>query len=674
MKVQNQVFSLPAETTSREEFIWQKKAAAVSSVATVFFAGLTICAFAVFATGVLLSAPISLTLGAVSGMAALTALFSKKYFSTSIRSFVLHSPDAPKPHEVSPYICEEMRSSKVHGFPLVHSADTALCRKRMIAKAQHNVLLSGNYCGEKAFDEILELLDMKMSENPDFKVIILSAPKFVKDDPRRGYYNKRRLKELTERYPSQFQIIYNTNSWQTHSGMKYTLNHTKALSIDYGRYSILGGSAVKDNFAGPGVDHPHILRTSHFPFTEKNINQRLVQLELIVTSLKRRHPDVAVYRELKDFFVSLDPRTIETADDLREIERRIPLILEREPLFHEREEIQSSQLLETLSLFMKGLREKIGSATDSSLTAFFLPKSFRDMDFAFHDRGGDHSQGRLLHLQLLALSHRLQHLEKKPGAEDAVPYVVEDVYQSPAFTKGEGDRIEGDDVLAALLNETIPKQSDVKTKIPAFPDRCAKGKKKGRFKLLVSGPEHTGSDFSSALHTRFSNAKDEIVIDHMYFNPSPEIKKALIQAVKRGVSLKIITNDNYKGCPNSHVLFGPNNSTVISELLSELTDEEKERVSVFMYRQGKNGLHKKVVVVDKQFVIAGSSNFGYKSLVTSSDYEINFDITDKAFAEQTLEVCEEDERHCERIENPSDVSALIALRSYFYRVGAPIWG
>jgi HKD family nuclease len=129
-----------------------------------------------------------------------------------------------------------------------HSAETELWRERMIASAEHNIVLSGNYCGGKAFDRMIAQIERRLEEKPDLKVIVISSPKFLK----KSHYKK--FKDLEKEYEGNVSLIESPDIWHISPGLKKSTNHTKVFVTDYGRYWIQGGSGVKDNFVQPGVD------------------------------------------------------------------------------------------------------------------------------------------------------------------------------------------------------------------------------------------------------------------------------------------------------------------------------------------------------------------------------------------------------------------------------------
>jgi len=117
------------------------------------------------------------------------------------------------------------------------------------------------------------------------------------------------------------------------------------------------------------------------------------------------------------------------------------------------------------------------------------------------------------------------------------------------------------------------------------------------------------------------NAKKSILIETPYFVPSTRIRKVLGKAVERGVKVKIII---------------PHNSNVaVVDLLRNryLGNLYKNGIELYYYKPTL--LHSKLMIVDDEFFLLGSSNLDYRSLLYL--YEINFLGTDKRIIKELKE-------------------------------------
>ncbi len=130
----------------------------------------------------------------------------------------------------------------VRGMPLPDSKTGFQLKKDLIASANESIVLSGNYCGGEAFDEVLDLLAARMSEKEGLKVLVISSSKFVTNN------NKNRLNELKNNYPDRFELVPSDDYFMSADQLKKVTNHVKGLVVD-GRCSVMGGSGIEDKYA-----------------------------------------------------------------------------------------------------------------------------------------------------------------------------------------------------------------------------------------------------------------------------------------------------------------------------------------------------------------------------------------------------------------------------------------
>lgn len=159
------------------------------------------------------------------------------------------------------------------------------------------------------------------------------------------------------------------------------------------------------------------------------------------------------------------------------------------------------------------------------------------------------------------------------------------------------------------------------------------------FEVLLTAPEHEHNRFTQRLLESIRASEEEILLSHLYLHPSQEVEDALVDAIRRGVRLRICTNDAHSNGPWTHVAFGHRSMRRIHALLHRLTLAERERVGIYLFRQPMATMHKKVAVFDQKRVLMGSSNLGTKSLQTSSDYECSVVVDDPEMARQVQEAC-----------------------------------
>ncbi len=686
---------------------------------------------------------------------------------------------------------------KTEMIPTKHCADTQEWRKKLIKAAEHNIVLSGNYCGGRAFDEILDLIKEQMDIKPNLHVVILSAPKFLKDEMismedlggKKVTYQVRnitKLKELQLHYTNRFSLVKCPSVWMTNHGLKRATNHTKYFGIDFGKYYILGGSAIKDNFNQEGVDDP-LLLLEHFDYSEftnemgelqhraklfyEQINDFVVETQTanpdmpigsVISKLKQfMKPNVGLISKNAEFFDnSVESQLEHVTKILSRLESSMDLLSQAEDNDLTRinsttrlnaiwKEISSyntfleavkkknmAELIELLDTcrnkydsmhylgageinsfddsiidfdqdsffrsitnFVFGLSAKIGELQyagscgtfDNGLTGYFVPSNFRDMDFVFHNQKGERSPGRKLFLQMLTLAYRWERLNVGYDNNKENPiYFPTEIPRFPIFIservvhshqklgmeKVEPIEIqEGDTPLVLLMKKPMVHWRKVKTEVIDF-DKNASVAKKGKMKILYSGPEQPNqtSEFRREILTQIEAAQEEIVINHMYFHPTDDVFEALINAANRGVRITIITCGVSQKVSNGQRLFAPRNKFNYVELLHLIESNRRENVEIYEYTQSYKGLHKKVMIFDKRYVLAGSSNLGYKSLVTTSDHEVNFLSLSPKFAKNCIEICDIDKKLSQKVDNNTQLSISDYLVAGMHSIAAPLIG
>jgi phosphatidylserine/phosphatidylglycerophosphate/cardiolipin synthase-like enzyme len=483
-----------------------------------------------------------------------------------------------KPFKLTP------KYGKCEAIPTEHSADTELWRKKLIKSAEENIVISGNYCGGNAFVDFLDLIEKRIEARPNLKVVIISSPHFINGKC------KKRLEEILRAYPNNVSLIESPSIAHLSPGIKRTTNHTKCMVIDYGRYFILGGNGIKDNFATTGLD------------------------------------DLS-------------------KEEFLESQGEIPTYRNESPA--------------------------------SGVLARVLPGSFRDQDFVFSSKTEKNPVGVQVYKQMLLLAHKWEVYNR-----DSKHFFIKrpkhiSVSGLGLFTGTQTPISQGDSITTKLLKTPPKALHNSRTRVEKF-ERSAKKAGKVFCKVFASGPEATKSPFAGEILDQIKKAKKRIVINQMYFHPTTEIRDALIWAARRGVKIEILTCGVHETSPASHSFFGPRNKYNYSYIMNSLTPDERRNVSIYEMRGRKIGNHKKIIIFDDETVIAGSSNFGYKSLVTCSDHELNFIARSKKFAEETLKVYAVDLAHSKRVTRAPSERWSMTLKEHFtaiyHRLMAPLIG
>jgi phosphatidylserine/phosphatidylglycerophosphate/cardiolipin synthase-like enzyme len=301
--------------------------------------------------------------------------------------------------------------------------------------------------------------------------------------------------------------------------------------------------------------------------------------------------------------------------------------------------------LENKYAFSDGLTRHTGER-GTGLVHGVIARNFRDMDWVFARapaaEGADAPQlspardvGAKVRYELLKLGMLYQEINRTQG-ESATRH---DLFA--AFPMPEGE----------CLWSRAPD-------LAGWPDT--------QLEVMAQGPTDAHSLYSRRLAELIDQARERIVIHHQFFNPSAEIVDALVRALnERRVHVIICSNfdNNGRDSPKAHAAFVPGNRLQLQRMAQRLSGRALRRLQCFEFGgrgaaedvPRKATLHKKVVVIDRHVVIAGSSNLGYKSCVENTDYEINFVARSAALGRQTERLIAEDrlcgERRVNRLQS-----------------------
>lgn len=501
--------------------------------------------------------------------------------------------------------------------------ETQEWRKKLISVAQHNIVISGNYCGGKAFDEILHAIDLRMSQVPGLQVVIIGHPKSFKTDKLKNIKNHELLKKINKNYSGRFTLIRSPNGFL---GTKRITNHTKCTVIDYGRYFIQGGSGIQDNFVDIGLlDDP-----------------------------KHKLKKAKSYKDDGDIPKNLSFR--------------------KKPI---------KAIRDDLTLPQKKIKDRSNLKKEYDLVEDCLPGTFRDQDFIFQSKG-ECETGKRVYREALFLALKWDQYEKQ-GVLSSETWDLEKLSdqdilfkKNPALSEAHQKNINEQDnrgikkrSLEILLKTKIPdniKRDDAKSIISDFMNHSVKDV---FVKTFFTGPEDRDSDWESNMIERIESASRRIVIDQMYFQPSKAIMDALIKAGKRNVNITIITACGGKHVSMGEKFFGSRNCYNLYHLFASLKNN-RENLHLYAFTQAKNGLHKKIVIIDN-YVLAGSSNLGTKSLILTGDHEMNFEAHSKELAHETMKILEDDIR-VSKLFKSVKLSFKDRILATVHSLGAFWWG
>lgn len=138
-----------------------------------------------------------------------------------------------------------------------------------------------------------------------------------------------------------------------------------------------------------------------------------------------------------------------------------------------------------------------------------------------------------------------------------------------------------------------------------FPAHCCIGEE--GVQIIASGPDGDRDSLQAMLFAAINAAQRRFWIETPYFIPDPAIRRALKNAVLRGVDVRII------------IPAKPDSELVYSASLSYLGDLLEDGVRFYRYRRGF--LHAKMWVADGMLASVGSGNLDLRSFY--SNFEVS---------------------------------------------------
>jgi cardiolipin synthase A/B len=157
-----------------------------------------------------------------------------------------------------------------------------------------------------------------------------------------------------------------------------------------------------------------------------------------------------------------------------------------------------------------------------------------------------------------------------------------------------------------------------------FPTLSAQGKEVIR--AIASSPEEPFSQFYATLISAINTAQGEILLSNAYFVPDPQLKRALVDAVARGVDVKVLL----PSASDSSLVFHAGRAHY-DELL---------HAGVRLYERRDMLLHSKTAVIDGVWSTVGSTNLDWRSFLHNQ--EVNALILGSEFGGQMRAAFERD--------------------------------
>ncbi|MEO1857724.1 MAG: phospholipase D-like domain-containing protein [Rubritalea sp.] len=149
--------------------------------------------------------------------------------------------------------------------------------------------------------------------------------------------------------------------------------------------------------------------------------------------------------------------------------------------------------------------------------------------------------------------------------------------------------------------------------------------------VVLGAPCERGDTLGAGYLLAIDAAKKSILIEHAYFIPNKQLRRALVRAMERGVEVDIIL-------PNDHI------DTPIVRQTSMLYWPELLQAGAKIYEFQPSMMHGKLIVVDDELSIIGSGNFDDRTFFIND--EINVHVLSKRFASEQRRMFENDLKNC----------------------------
>ena len=152
--------------------------------------------------------------------------------------------------------------------------------------------------------------------------------------------------------------------------------------------------------------------------------------------------------------------------------------------------------------------------------------------------------------------------------------------------------------------------------------------------MFSSSPSSGSESMQLMYHLAITAAERSIDLSVAYFVPDDLTRKLLMDALARGVRVRLIT-------PGEHT------DTETVKAASRATWGELLQAGAEIYEYGPTMYHCKVMIVDQLLVSVGSTNFDNRSFRLND--EANLNVYDAAFAQRQTQVFEDDIRRSRRV-------------------------
>ena len=184
-------------------------------------------------------------------------------------------------------------------------------------------------------------------------------------------------------------------------------------------------------------------------------------------------------------------------------------------------------------------------------------------------------------------------------------------------------------IFLQMWNECTKQDIDGEAYFPYVKDSTFTSDQNKEVAIVDRRPKKTPETMRRVYAKAIESAQEKVQIINPYFTPTRTIRKAITNAVKKGVKVEIMIPGK------SDIKFSPDAAMYIANQL------RKKGADIYIFNGGFH--HSKIMMVDSAYCTVGSTNLNSRSL--HYDYEVNAFVFDKETTSELMDIFKEDQKN-----------------------------
>ena len=184
-------------------------------------------------------------------------------------------------------------------------------------------------------------------------------------------------------------------------------------------------------------------------------------------------------------------------------------------------------------------------------------------------------------------------------------------------------------IFLQMWNECTKQEIDGEAYFPYVKDSTFSADQNKEVAIVDRRPKKTPKTMRKVYAKAIESAQEKVQIINPYFTPTRTIRKAITNAVKKGVKVEIMIPGK------SDIKFSPDAAMYIANQL------RKKGADIYIFNGGFH--HSKIMMVDSTYCTVGSTNLNSRSL--HYDYEVNAFVFDKETTSELMDIFKEDQEN-----------------------------